>query len=187
MSPEPSQAAIDLARQIRTELSEPAPQGFQFHERVLAQDESLQRLSQQLAGDPNIQEVEQAVVHALNTEQNGWVLLKLIELADRLQLAAAAPALLQVAREPPGEAERSIFLAGRACEVLLRLPLDLKTRAEANQVCSVPLERATQFRLGAQTERLLQRPRRLEWILLATLMALGVGGFAYALLSSRGH
>ena len=187
MSPGPSQAAIDLARQIRTELSEPAPQGFQYHERMLGQDESLQRLCQQLAADPNTQEVEQAVIQALNTEQDGWVLLKLVELADRLQIAAVAAALLRVAREPPGEGERSMFLAGRACEVLLKLPLDLKTRAEANQVCSVPLERVTQFRLGAQTERLLQRPRRLEWILLATLMALGLGGFAYALLSARAH
>jgi hypothetical protein len=120
-------------------------------------------------------------------EQNGWVLLKLIELADRLQLDAAAPALLRIAREPPGEGERSLFLAGRACEVLLKLPLDVTTRAEANQVCLVPLERVTQFRLGAQVERLLQRPRRLEWALLATLMALGLAGFAYTLLSARAH
>jgi len=186
MSPNPSEPAVDLARQIRAELSEPAPEGFQFVEHVMRQDAGLERLSKRLSAHPDPAEVESALSHALRTERSGWVLLKLIELTDRLQPSTAAPALLDLAAHPPGEGERSTFLAGRACEVLLKLPLDVKTRGEANRICGAPLDRIHQFRLGAETERLLQRPRRLEWILLAALMALGVGGFVYVLLSTRG-
>jgi|SRR6516162_1430327 len=186
MSPTPSEPAMDLARQIRAELSEPAPQGFQFVEHVMRQDAGLELLSRRLAAHSDRAEVEDALSHALRIEQSGWVLLKLIELADRLQPSAAAAALLGLAEHPPGEGERSTFLAGRACEVLLKLPLDVKARAEANRICGPPLQSIHQFRLGAERERLLQRPKRLEWILLAALMALGVGGFVYVLLSTRG-
>lgn len=186
MSASPSEPAMDLARQIRGELSEPAPEGFQFLEHVIRQDAGLLRLGRRLAAHPDPAEVAEALSHALRTEQSGWVLLKLIELTDWLGTSAATPALLALAEHPPGEGERSAFLAGRACEVLLKLPLDVKTRAEANRICGAPLQHIHQFRLGAERERLLQRPKRLEWVLLAALMALGVGGFVYVLLSSRG-
>ena len=43
MSPNPSEPAMDLARQIRAELSEPSPAGFQFVEQVIRQDGGLDR------------------------------------------------------------------------------------------------------------------------------------------------
>ncbi len=138
--------AVDLAAQIRTELSDRAPEGFHFTDHVIRQDAALERLTEQLRSHPDRPEVERAVAHAVTEEKDGWILLKLMELMERLDLSGAAPALMKVAQHPPGEGARSQFLAGRACEVLLKLPLDLETRARANEICKIPLQQMARHR-----------------------------------------
>jgi len=176
-----SDPAVDLAAQIRAELSaDQAPEGFHFVDHVIRQDEALQRLTAQLRDHPDPAEVERALGFALEQESEGWTLLKLLELTERLRLPGAAPALLKLAQGPPGQGPRAEFLAGRACEVILALPLDLQTRARANQICQDPLQQIARYRLGAQRERQLQRPRQIEWLLLVVLMAIGVAALIFA-------
>jgi len=170
----------DLARQIRTELADPAPQGFLFNDHAVRQDQALERLTQALRRHPDAGEVEAAVREAFRAERDGWALLKLLEVVDQLQLTGAAEALLGLARQPPGDDARSRFLVGRACEVLLRLPLNRELRARADDVSHGPLEDISRFRLGAQRAQALHRPRQVEWFLLAAMMALALIGLATA-------
>lgn len=183
MTQPPADPAIDLALQIRADLSDLAPQGFHFRDHLLRQDAILQRLSEHLRAHPDAAEVERAIAHALVTEPDEWVLLKLVELSDRLSLPGTAPALLGIAQRS-GPGDRGLFLSGRACEVLLKLPLDLASRADANRLCQVPLKRISEFRHGEETQRLLYRPRRLEWALLILLMLAVLGGLLFAYLST---
>jgi hypothetical protein len=172
--------AFDLATQIRTELSDPAPEGFHFTDHVIRQDASLDRLAKKLCAHEDWAELERAVQYAIADTKDGWTRLKLLELVDRLSLLGAAPALLNLAQHPNADDPRSMFIAGRACEILLRLPLNLELRKAADEVCTVPLSRLSAFRAGAQRERLQQRPRLVEWMLLVFLMALALVGFFIA-------
>jgi hypothetical protein len=174
-------AGVELARQIRTELSEKAPEGFHFTDHVVRQDQALQRLGEQLAAHDDREELTAALSHALVEEHDGWILLKLLELADRLSLPGTADALISVARRPASEDPRSRFLAGRACEVLLRLPLDLAQRARANAVSEGLIEDVQLYRLGAQRAVHLHRPRRVEWALLVGVMLVGLLGLLFGL------
>jgi hypothetical protein len=171
---------IDFARQIRAELADPAPQGFAFTDQMARQDSALQALIERLHEHPDPAEVARAVALALADERDGWTLLKLIEIAERLNSKLTAEALMRVVSDPPGDEQRARFLAGRACEVLLKLPLDYETRLRANELSKGPLEDAFRARLGAQRERQLQRPRRLEWLILIAVMVTALLGFAIA-------
>lgn len=173
------EGGADLAAQIRAELSDSAPVGFYFTDHVVRQDEALQRLIRSLEQYSDRAEVERALSRALLDERQGWVLLKLLEIAERLAFAGLAPALMELA-QAPAETERAQFLAGRACEVLLKLPLDLQSRARANEACKGPLQDLVRYRLGSERERRLQRPRRIEWFLLALLMAGALGALIFA-------
>ena len=179
--PMTSDPAVDLSLQIRAELADPAPQGFAFNDHLLRQDAALERLASSLKSHGDAAEVERAVALALGDEQDGWKLLKLLELADRLSLLGATGALMALAEHPPGGDERSRFLAGRACEVLLKLPLDLEMRGKANQLCQGPLLHVATYRRGASKQTSLQRPRRVEWAILVALMLLGSLGLLFAL------
>jgi hypothetical protein len=172
--------AADLAIQIRTELADSPPQGFLFNDHVIRQDVALERLAERLRAHPDGAEVSAAVRRALSDEHDGWVLLKLLELVERLTLAPTAPALIALAARPLTEDDRARFLSGRAAEVLLKLPLDLATRAQANAVTQAPLEDIARFRMGAQRAQQMHRPRQAEWTLLVVLMAVAVLGFALA-------
>jgi hypothetical protein len=164
-----------LARQIRTELAEAAPEGFHFTDHVLRQDDSLERMASQLrAESPDA--LSQALSQALLSERNGWAALKLLELMELLALPGCAPALIAFCQNPPDEADRRKFLAGRACEVLLRLPVDRATRLTADAACKIPLQDIVVFRHGADRERKIHRPRKIEWGLLIALMALALLG-----------
>jgi len=171
--------AADLAIQIRTELSDRAPEGFHFTDQVIRQDEALGRTAARLETHPDRSEVERALARALEDETDRWTILKLLELAERLQLLGTAPALMKLATST-GDDERSRFLAGRACEVLLKLPLDLEDRTRANAACKAPLEQVARFRRGADRERVLQRPRRIEWLLVIALLALAMAALIFA-------
>jgi hypothetical protein len=173
-----AEADEDFSRMIRAELSDPAPQGFAFTDHLLRQDAALEKLVARLREHADPAEVERALAHALSVEREGWALLKLLEVTERLAPVAAADALMEIARNPPGEGQRAQFLAGRACEVLLKLPLDYATRLRANDLSKEKLEDAFRYRLGAQRERSLQRPRRAEWLLLVVLMVVALVGFA---------
>ena len=177
------QASELLAAQLRAELRDDAPQGFHFTDHVIRQDGALERLTEQLRshGDPS--EVAAALSRALLDEQEGWTVLKLLELTERLALTQTAAALMSVATHPPGEGPRQRFLAGRACEVLLRLPLDYSTRQKANSLSAGPLEEMAGFRTGAAKERTSQRPRRVEWAILVALMGVALVGLLLAFLS----
>ena len=177
--------AVDLALQIRADLSDLAPQGFNFSDHLLRQDAVLERLSQHLRAHPDAAEVERAIAHALDTETDQWVLLKLVELSERLSLPGTAQALHGIAQRLPHSGDRGLFLSGRACEVLLKLPLDLGLRAEANRVCQIPLQKIAEFRHGEETQRLLYQPRRFEWALLILLMLAALGGLLFAYLPTR--
>lgn len=171
--------AEDLALQIRAELSEPAPEGFHFADHLIRQDEAWQRTAARVQAHPDSAEVERALTMAIERERDGWTLLKLLELVDRVQPVAAAPALIQLASSP-GPDERSRYVAGRACEVLLKLPLDVAARSRANEVCKEPLSELARLRLGAEREQSLQRPRRIEWLLLVVLALLALAGLLFA-------
>jgi len=172
-------AAEDLALQIRAELSERAPEGFHFSDHLIRQDEALQRTAARLEAHPDRLEVERALALAIANEHDGWSLLKLLELVERMQLPGTAPALIQLASSHTPD-ERSRFVAGRACEVLLKLPLDVAARARANEVCKKPLEEVARLRMGAEREQRLQRPRRIEWLLLLGLVALAIAALIFA-------
>ncbi len=179
MSPAGEDPAADLAIQIRTELSDRPPEGFHFTDHLIRQDEALEKTAAGLESHADRAEVERAVARALADEKDGWTLLKLLELVERMQLLGAAEALMAIASSPGGD-QRARFLAGRACEVLLKLPLDLEARTRANTVCKVPLEEVGRFRLGSQRERALQRPRRIEWLLVIGLFALAIAALIFA-------
>src|SRR5207248_2807284 len=103
----------------------------------------------------------------LEQERDGWAQLKVLELCDRLAPAALAPALMQYAQSRKDAAQQRVrFLAARACEVLLRLPLDLETRARAAQLSQGPLQEIAATRGQAIRARALHRPRRVEWAIL---------------------
>ena len=76
--------------------------------------------------------------------------------------------------------ERGRYLAGRACEVMLKLPLDLATRNRVNDVSRGPLEDIARFRMGAERAQRMHRPRQVEWTLLVILMALAGAGLIVA-------
>jgi len=171
--------AADLAIQIRTELSDRAPEGFHFTDHVIRQDEALGRTAARLEAHPDRSEVERALAMALEEESDRWTILKLLELAERMQLLGTAPALIKLASSTGGD-ERSRFLAGRACEVLLKLPLDLEARTWANAACKGPLEQVARFRRGAVREQVLQRPRRIEWLLVIALLTLAMAALIFA-------
>ena len=171
--------AEDLASQIRAELSERAPEGFHFSDHLIRQDEGLMRTAARLEVHPDQTEVERALALAIANERDGWTLLKLLELVERMQLCGAAPALIELASTPAAD-ERWRFVAGRACEVLLKLPLNLAARARATEVCKQPLEDVARFRMGAEREERLQRPRRIEWLLLLGLVALAIAALIFA-------
>lgn len=180
-----SDPAVDLAAHIRTELSDEAPQGFHFTDHLIRQDSALERLTEQLRGHGDMAEVERAIALAVSQEHDGWTQLKLLELVERLGLVATAPALMELVEKRAGaEDDRSRFLAGRACEVMLKLPLDLESRTRANDLCKGPLEDVGRFRMSAERVRSLHRPRRAEWILLAVVMVLGIGGLVFAFLAT---
>ncbi len=173
-----------LATQIRTELKEAAPEGFHFTDHLIRQDAALLRLSEQLTAFDDRDALTAALSQALREEHDGWTLLKLLELLDRLRLPGTADALIDLAQRPPGDDDaRSRFLAGRACEVLLRLPLDLAQRARANAVSEGRMEDVQRYRLGAARVAGLQRPRRVEWALLVGFMVVGLIGLLYGLLA----
>jgi hypothetical protein len=179
MSPPGEDPSADLALQIRAQLSDRAPEGFHFTDQVIRQDEALERTAARLEEHPDRSEVERALARAVEDEKDGWTVLKLLELVERMQLLGAAEALLKIASSPARD-ERSRFLAGRACEVLLKLPLDLEARSRANAVCKSPLEDVGRLRLGSQRERALQRPRRIEWLLVIGLFALAIAALIFA-------
>lgn len=178
--------SADLAAQLRAELSDRAPEGFHFSDHVIRQDAGLEQLTTRLREHGDDREVALALGRAVSEERDGWTLLKLLELTERLGLTGTAPALLELARRPPGDDLRSRFLAGRACEVMLKLPLDYETRIAANEVCKQPLADIARFRMGAAKERAIHRPRKLEWAILVGLMVVGLAGFLFALLA-LGH
>lgn len=187
MSSAQGDPALDLAAQVRSELSDRAPEGFHFTDHVIRQDEAIERLTAQLRAHGDPFEVERALSYAVREERNGWTLLKLLEVIERLHPAGTADALMRMAEAPPGEGDRAAFLSGRACEVILRLPLDLETRNRANEICKAPLQRIARYRLGAEKERSLQRPRALEWTLLAALMAIGIAALIFAATALQGR
>jgi hypothetical protein len=180
MSASDSESSI-LARQIRTELSDAPPEGFRFSDHVVHQDSALERLAEQLQKEP-LEVVDSALSEALRTERSGWTAVKLIELVERLGARGCADALIDVAKNPPEQGDRRKFLAGRACEVLLKLPLDRATRLRADGACQIPLQEIASFRLGSQRELKMHRPRKIEWALLVVLMGLALTGLAIALL-----
>jgi hypothetical protein len=175
-------AASDLAAQIRLELADPAPQGFAFNDHAIRQDAGLDRLVERLRHHPDAAEVEAAVSSSVAEERDGWTLLKLLELVERLSLAGAVEPLLRLAASPQQDA-RGRFLAGRACEVMLTLPLDLETRNRVNEVSKGPLDDIARFRMGAERAQRMHRPRQVEWTLLAALMALAGAGVVVAWLA----
>src|SRR4051812_33230353 len=119
-----------LAQHVAAELRDPEPKGFTFDEAVLRQDASLQRLAEYLGKEPEAS-VAEALGRLLEQERDGWVQLKVLELADRLAPAAAAPALIAYVEARAGAEEPRVrFLAGRAREGLLRPPLDLEAPAK---------------------------------------------------------
>jgi hypothetical protein len=167
----------DLSAQIRAELADAAPAGLRFTDHVIRQDAALERMAAHLEAHPDRGEVDSALIDALAEERDGWALLKLLELIERLGVKGATSTLMSLAQNPPGDGPRARFLAGRACEVLLQLPLDYATRLQANEVSKGPLEEIARYRMGAQKERTQHRPRTAEWALLVVLMAIGVAGF----------
>jgi hypothetical protein len=174
-----------LAQHVAAELRDPEPKGFTFDEAVLRQDASLTRLSEHLGQEPEAQ-VAEALGRLLEQERDGWAQLKILELADRLAPAALAPALLQyVEARRKAEEPRVRFLAGRACEVLLRLPLDRELRAKAQAISAGPLQEVASARGQALRARAMHRPRRVEWLILVAMMVLGIAGLLYAFQALR--
>jgi hypothetical protein len=170
----------DLAAQIRSELADHAPQGFHFNDHVIRQDAALDRLVERLKALDDSALVAGAASQAMTEERDGWTLLKILELVERLELVGTAPALMKLAQSGREEDDRSKFLAGRASEVLLKLPLDYQTRLQANEVTKGPLQDVVRFRMGADKERALHRPRRAEWTLLVVLMVVFLVGLFVA-------
>lgn len=169
-----------LAQHVAAELRDPEPKGFQFDELVLRQDTGLQKLADHLAGEP-VEHVAEALARLLEQERDGWVQLKVLELADRAAPLAMAPALMEYVRARREASEPRVrFLAARACEVLLKLPLDLEARAQASELSKAPLAEAAEARGRAARARAMHRPRRVEWAILVAVMVLGLGGLLFA-------
>jgi len=174
-----------LAQHVAAELRDPEPKGFTFDEAVLRQDASLLRLAEHLGKEPEAP-VAEALGRLLEQERDGWVQLKVLELADRLAPVALAPALIRYAEAKAGAEEPRVrFLAGRACEVLLRLPLDLEARAKAQALSARPLQEVVSARGQALRARAMHRPRRVEWAILVAVMVLGLSGLIYAFQALR--
>src|SRR4051812_36556667 len=153
-----SEEGESLAQHLAAELRDPEPRGFQFDEAVLRQDAGLQRLADHLGAEPEAP-VAEALGLLLEQERDGWGQLKLLELADRLAPAAMAPALLRYVETRISSAEPRVrFLAARACEVLLRMPLDLELRARASALSAQPLQEVSQVRGQALRARAMHRP-----------------------------
>lgn len=180
-----SEEGETLAQHVAAELRDPEPKGFQFDEAVLRQDAGLLQLADDLVAEPEAH-VAEALGALLERERDGWVQLKVLELADRLAPVAMAPALIRYVESRQGAEEPRVrFLAARACEVLLRLPLDLEARARAAELSTGPLREVGQVRGHALRARALHRPRRVEWAILAAVMALGLAGLLYAFQALR--
>lgn len=180
-----SEAGESLAQHVAAELRDPEPRGFQFDELVLRQDVGLQQLADHLAAEPPA-DVGEALGLLLEQEQDGWTQLKVLELADRLAPVSMAPALIRYVQQREGGPDsRTRFLAARACEVLLRLPLDLEARSRAAELSAQPLREAALVRGEALRSRTLQKPRRVEWAILVAVMLLGLSGLVYAFQSLR--
>jgi len=176
-----TQEGESLASHLAAELRDPEPAGFRFDDLVLRQDEGLRRLAEQLSHEPEA-EVAEALGLLLEREGGGWVQLKLLELCDRLAPLRLAPALLRYLEARASSDEPGArFLAGRAGEVLLGLPLDLETRARAQAISAGPMREAAELRAQAARSRSLHRPRRAEWAILVAAMLLGLCGLVYAL------
>src|SRR5262245_51670637 len=134
-----SEAGETLALHIASELRDPEPAGFQFDEAVLRQDVGLQQLVDHLAAEKPA-EVGEALGLLLEREGDGWTQLKVLELADRLAPVSMAEALIRYVQQRSNDPQpRTRFLAARACEVLLRLPLGLEARARAADLSVKPL------------------------------------------------
>lgn len=180
-----SEAGESLAQHVAAELRDPEPAGFQFDELVLRQDVGLQQLADHLAAEP-AEAVGEALGLLLDQEQEGWTQLKVLELADRVAPRSMAPALIRYVQARAGAGDpRTRFLAARACEVLLRLPLDLEARARAAELSAEPLREVAEYRGQALRTRAMQRPRRLEWAILVAVMVLGISGLIYAFQALR--
>jgi hypothetical protein len=180
-----SEEGESLAQHVAAELRDPEPKGFAFDEAVLRQDASLQRLAEHLGKEPGAHAAE-ALGRLLEQERDGWVQLKVLELADRLAPVELAPALMRYVESRAGAEEPRVrFLAGRACEVLLRLPLDLEARARAQAISARPLHEVALARGQALSARAMHRPRRVEWAILVAMMALGLSGLIYAFQALR--
>ena len=180
-----SEAGETLAQHIASELRDPEPAGFQFDEAVLRQDVGLQHLVDHLAAEPPA-DVGEALGLLLEQERDGWTQLKVLELADRLAPVSMSPALIRyVQGRSNAEDARTRFLAARACEVLLRLPLGLEARARAAELSVAPLREVSEVRGQAMRTRAIQRPRRVEWAILVLVMVLGISGLVFAFLALR--
>lgn len=169
----------ELAEHLLTELRDPEPKGFHFQDHVLRQDTGLDRLTESLRTEAP-EALASALGMALSREQDGWTQLKIIELCDRLAPPGLEGALIRFLEERAGGDDRERFLAGRAAEVLIRLPLDRAARARASEVSQGPLQELERFRRREQAARSVHRPRRVEWAILAVMMALGLLGTAVA-------
>jgi hypothetical protein len=169
----------ELAEHLLTELRDPEPKGFQFQDHVLRQDAGLEKLTESLRAEEPAA-LSAALGAALSRERDGWTLLKIVELCDRLAPPGLEGALMRFVEERAEGDDRQRFLAGRAAEVLLRLPLDLAARARAGELSQGPLRDLERFRRREQAARLLHRPRRVEWAILAAMMALGLLGTVLA-------
>src|SRR4051812_13258237 len=180
-----SEEGETLAQHVAAELRDPEPKGFQFDEAVLRQDAGLQQLADDLVAEPEAH-VAEALGALLEQERDGWVQLKVLELADRLGPVGRARALMRYGEARRGAGEpRARFLASRACEVLLRLPLDREARARAADLSKGPLREVGQVRGQALRARALHRPRRVGWGILVAVMALGLAGLIYAFQALR--
>src|SRR5436190_23382141 len=107
-----SEEGETLAQHVAAELRDPEPKGFQFDEAVLRQDAGLLRLADDLVAEPEAR-VAEALGALLERERDGWVQLKVLELADRRAPVAMAPALLRYVEARRGAEEQgAAVLAG---------------------------------------------------------------------------
>jgi hypothetical protein len=171
----------ELLQHLIAELSDEEPKGFGFDELVLRQDAALERLHSQLSQEPP-EVIAGALGEALGHGLHGWGQLKLLELCDRSPHLELAEPLMAFARaRVDSTVARERFLAGRACEVLVKLPLNLDARARANELSKLLLPEVQSAKERAQRERSMHRPRRIEWGILAAMMATGLFGLWFAL------
>lgn len=142
--------------------------------------DALEPLLEKLAADERPR-LEAALSQLLASEQDGPKQLLLLDVIEKMSLTGTFDGLIEVVKlHKQSEDPRLRFLAGRASEVLLRLPLNLTQRAIANSVCQDSLLEGQRLRLQAERASAMQRPRRIEWALLAALMAMALAGIIYA-------